>query len=283
MRVRLLTAAALLVIPLAECVTYVWDLLKPPLNAVQSQAALATAQPGRSYPTYSYIPATSFQCGQEKQAGYYADTETECQVFHRCDLDGVMTSYLCPNKTIFNQITLVCDFFYNVECARSSEFVDFANSRLYSNGPLFESPPADYIPPTSDADAATALKQMPPNTPATPARRPPLSPPRQPTSRPPVRPPVRGGASTAPPRGPGGRPPAGGVSRVVTTTASGPEENVIGGQRHYSMCRLYDQFKNTLCLAKPGFSTDSFQALRQTKANTTEGPVEPDATDQSEH
>lgn len=32
---------------------------------------------------------------------------------------------------LFNQITLVCDWFWNVDCGQSKNFVDYSNSRLY--------------------------------------------------------------------------------------------------------------------------------------------------------
>jgi hypothetical protein len=51
-----------------------------PLSATQIQQVLAYAYPGSSYPTYSYIPQTSFNCNQVRQFGFYADPETRCQV-----------------------------------------------------------------------------------------------------------------------------------------------------------------------------------------------------------
>lgn len=35
--------------------------------------------PGVDFPTLSYVPRTQFSC-KEMEAGYYADTETDCQV-----------------------------------------------------------------------------------------------------------------------------------------------------------------------------------------------------------
>ena len=31
---------------------------------------------------------------------------------------------------LFNQITLICDWFYNVDCKQSKQFQDYSNSRL---------------------------------------------------------------------------------------------------------------------------------------------------------
>lgn len=126
----------------------VWDALdalrgKPALQAEEIQAILATAQEGVDYPNLAEIPdQTNFNCANVKQAGFYADSDSRCQVFRRCDIDGVQTSYLCPNKTVFNQIVLVCDWFFNVDCANSAKFYDYSNSRLYhANWVLLDTPP----------------------------------------------------------------------------------------------------------------------------------------------
>ena len=39
------------------------------------------------------------------------------QVFHVCHSSSRKDSFLCPNGTIFHQLRLVCDWWYNVECA----------------------------------------------------------------------------------------------------------------------------------------------------------------------
>ncbi|OWA49961.1 hypothetical protein BV898_14493 [Hypsibius exemplaris] len=102
-----------------------------PLSSAQIQQVLAYAYPGSSYPTYSYIPQTSFNCNQVRQFGFYADPETRCQVFRRCEAHNYMFSYICPNGTVFNQITLVCDWFYNVNCPSVGGFYDYSNPRIY--------------------------------------------------------------------------------------------------------------------------------------------------------
>ena len=93
---------------------YVFDLLKPALTAGEVETLLASRE--AIYPTYSEIPQTKFNCASKNQAGFYTDIDAQCQVFHRCDLNGNQTSYLCVNSTIFNQITLICDAWYNVDC-----------------------------------------------------------------------------------------------------------------------------------------------------------------------
>ena len=56
-------------------------------------------------------------------AGYYADPEAECQVFHICTADGqgglAKYSFLCPNGTIFNQNYFICDWWFNFDCAEA--------------------------------------------------------------------------------------------------------------------------------------------------------------------
>jgi hypothetical protein len=140
----------LTVLCMASCnvsaVTYVWDLLKPALTSDEVLTLITSRD--AIYPTYASIPDTKFACSNYKQPGFYADMDTQCQVFHRCDQAGNQTSYICVNSTVFNQITLICDAWFNVECARSGEFVDFANSRLYTDKPLFDTPPADYVAPS---------------------------------------------------------------------------------------------------------------------------------------
>ncbi|XP_031338159.1 uncharacterized protein LOC116167064 isoform X2 [Photinus pyralis] len=70
--------------------------------------------PSVDFPTYSHIPKTKFSC-RGLDAGYYADLETDCQVFHICD-EGRKLSFLCPNGTVFQQGELICDWWYKVNC-----------------------------------------------------------------------------------------------------------------------------------------------------------------------
>ncbi|XP_074593682.1 uncharacterized protein LOC141849314 [Brevipalpus obovatus] len=74
-----------------------------------------TGQPGRDYPVLASIPRTSFNCENYKNGGFYGDPETGCQVWHMCQ--GISKhSFLCPNGTIFNQRSGICDWWYNVDC-----------------------------------------------------------------------------------------------------------------------------------------------------------------------
>ncbi|XP_066971860.1 uncharacterized protein [Macrobrachium rosenbergii] len=81
--------------------------------------------PGEDYPILASVPDTGFVCAEQEFPGYYADTADEagCQVFHICQLDGHQDSFLCPNGTVFNQQYFVCDWWFNVDCAASQQFV----------------------------------------------------------------------------------------------------------------------------------------------------------------
>jgi len=139
---------------------YVYDLLKPALQPAELANVQALRGP-TAFPTLSSIPHTSFDCSSKAGPGFYADSDPAagCQVFHRCELGGNVTDYLCVNSTIFNQITLVCDAWYNVDCGRSIELENFANSRLYTNQPLFDSPPVGYIAPSQQIAASVNVAQ----------------------------------------------------------------------------------------------------------------------------
>ncbi|CAK1555080.1 unnamed protein product [Leptosia nina] len=69
------------------------------------------------------IPTTRFTC-QGRPAGYYADVETGCQIYHMCDGLGRQFSYSCPNTTLFQQRMLICDHWYMVNCSNSESDYD---------------------------------------------------------------------------------------------------------------------------------------------------------------
>ncbi|XP_061398324.1 uncharacterized protein LOC133334041 [Musca vetustissima] len=77
-------------------------------------------RPGIDFPIYPRIPKTSFSC-RSYGNGYFADMETDCQVFHICE-EGRKISFLCPNGTIFQQSELTCDWWFKVNCLGSSTF-----------------------------------------------------------------------------------------------------------------------------------------------------------------
>ncbi|KAK7070971.1 hypothetical protein SK128_014891 [Halocaridina rubra] len=78
-------------------------------------------EPGIDYPIYWEVPQTSFNCREVPAAGYYADIEARCQVFHVCNELGDRT-FLCPNGTVFNQEHFTCQWWFNVDCGISPEF-----------------------------------------------------------------------------------------------------------------------------------------------------------------
>ncbi|XP_068233970.1 uncharacterized protein [Palaemon carinicauda] len=81
--------------------------------------------PGEDYPILASVPDTGFTCADQEFPGYYADTADEagCQVFHICQFDGRLDSFLCPNGTIFNQQYFVCDWWFNVDCSATDQFI----------------------------------------------------------------------------------------------------------------------------------------------------------------
>lgn len=83
----------------------------------------AQRRDGKTYPLLAVIPKTDFNC-RGHRAGYYADPETGCQVYHMCDTLEKQYSYLCPNHTLFNQKFMVCDHWYMVDCSSATTFYD---------------------------------------------------------------------------------------------------------------------------------------------------------------
>merc|ERR1711872_1111647 len=78
--------------------------------------------PGDDYPVFSQLPATSFSCAG-LVTGYYADLESDCQMYHRCGTNGEkISSLLCPNGTLYNQQFFVCDWWFNVDCLIAEKF-----------------------------------------------------------------------------------------------------------------------------------------------------------------
>lgn len=71
-------------------------------------------------------------------------------MWHYCDLNGGQASFLCPNGTIFNQVTLTCDWWFNVKCDTTAQLY-VLNERLYKyilpSKPSF---PEDYEGPLVD-------------------------------------------------------------------------------------------------------------------------------------
>ncbi|GIY98605.1 chitin-binding type-2 domain-containing protein [Caerostris extrusa] len=83
----------------------------------------------QDYPTYSELefPQTRFSCKNKVHGGYYADIETDCQMYHVChrSKDGKMkdTKFLCGNGTVFDQRHLVCQDYRKVQrCDESRKY-----------------------------------------------------------------------------------------------------------------------------------------------------------------
>lgn len=101
---------------------------QPDLDIVEYQGVIGRA--GVDFPAYPNIPPTGFNC-KNVPTGYYADLETDCQVFHICDTSRKI-SFLCPNGTIFSQSHLICDWWFKVDCASAPALYE-SSAEYYSN------------------------------------------------------------------------------------------------------------------------------------------------------
>lgn len=102
-------------------IKYVFDYYKnlPPLDSEAIVDLLIAAKPGETFPLLHSVPTdTGFNCSDFKYPGYYADPSPPsfCQAFYRCEVNGNQMGFLCPNETLFNQLTLTCDYYFNVDC-----------------------------------------------------------------------------------------------------------------------------------------------------------------------
>jgi len=127
------------------------------LSVDQIQELYLNVKPGEDFPLISQLPTDPFDCAQFKNPGFYADVDNgKCQIFHRCDVNGNHTAYLCPNMTMFNQITLVCDWWYNIDCSKAKDFYDYSNTRLYQDAQPFLDDENDYVMQATGAVASSA-------------------------------------------------------------------------------------------------------------------------------
>ncbi|KAF5295117.1 hypothetical protein FQA39_LY13268 [Lamprigera yunnana] len=117
-------------------------------------------KPGIDYPILTHIPPTNFDCQTQRYKGFFADPATNCQVWHYCDLNGGQASFLCPNGTIFSQVALTCDWWFNVKCSTTTQLY-VLNERLYKYIiPLKPKFPEDYSGPLVDRYLALKFKEM---------------------------------------------------------------------------------------------------------------------------
>ncbi|XP_043484831.1 uncharacterized protein LOC122512818 isoform X1 [Leptopilina heterotoma] len=75
------------------------------------------------------LPQSKFDC-VNKQTGYYADEELNCEVFHYCQ-DNAKHSWICPEGFTFHQVHLICmPPSGDISCKKSSQY-HFVNEYLY--------------------------------------------------------------------------------------------------------------------------------------------------------
>ncbi|XP_055614975.1 uncharacterized protein LOC129761280 isoform X2 [Toxorhynchites rutilus septentrionalis] len=137
---------------------------EPPLPHSSDLGTVApgptSGKAGVDYPNLATIPETSFSCKQQRYKGFFGDPETNCQVWHYCDLNGGKASFLCPNGTIFSQVALTCDWWFNVKCSSTAQLY-VLNERLYKYilpfNPKF---PEDYNGPLVDKYLAIKFQEM---------------------------------------------------------------------------------------------------------------------------
>ncbi|XP_018564600.1 mucin-3A-like [Anoplophora glabripennis] len=115
-------------------------------------------EPG--YLDFDNLPDTNFSCLGKVIGGYYADLETNCQMFHVCtigQLDEPMDiRFLCLNGTVFDQETRVCERIDEVDCSKSEQFYGL-NLELYGNTqpPILEDSPETEQPLIIKSTTAT--------------------------------------------------------------------------------------------------------------------------------
>ncbi|XP_011865929.1 PREDICTED: uncharacterized protein LOC105560974 [Vollenhovia emeryi] len=131
---------------------------KMPLPALKYGAT--RGKPNVDYPAYATIPETKFSCKDQRYKGFFGDPATGCQVWHYCDLNGGKSSFLCPNGTIFSQIALTCDWWFNVKCETTTQLY-VLNERLYKYIlPIMPKFPEDFTGPEVDRYLEQKFKEM---------------------------------------------------------------------------------------------------------------------------
>ncbi|XP_049846570.1 mucin-3A-like [Schistocerca gregaria] len=130
-------------------------------------------RPGVDFPILPRIPRTTFNCRSVPGPGYYADMDTDCQVFHICD-GGRKISFLCPNGTIFRQSHLICDWWWTVDCGSSREHYESSAETTSDERSRYVESDSSYSeqsPPASRNDRLQP-QQAPRPQPAIPQRQP---------------------------------------------------------------------------------------------------------------
>ena len=97
--------------------------------------AIRMRLPSDSESIRSNIVDSEFSC-VDRQPGYYADIDNDCQIFHRCvENQKAIYSFICPEQTIFNQKALVCVWNNSMDfdCEDSDDYYDESNQAFSGN------------------------------------------------------------------------------------------------------------------------------------------------------
>ncbi|RZF34889.1 hypothetical protein LSTR_LSTR012886 [Laodelphax striatellus] len=116
-------------------------------------------RPGVDFPVLPGIPSTAFSCRSVRAPGYYADLDTDCQVFHICD-GGRKISFLCPNGTIFRQSHLICDWWFRVDCGKSVEQYEESAEQLAADQQVYKARAAAITRAMQRGAALTASQEL---------------------------------------------------------------------------------------------------------------------------
>nr|AWK28264.1 cuticular protein [Nilaparvata lugens] len=116
-------------------------------------------RPGVDFPVLPGIPSTAFSCRSVRAPGYYADLDTDCQVFHICD-GGRKISFLCPNGTIFRQSHLICDWWFRVDCGKSVEQYAESAEQLAADQQVYKARAAAITRAMQRGAALTASQEL---------------------------------------------------------------------------------------------------------------------------
>ncbi|XP_035710088.1 uncharacterized protein LOC110852849 isoform X2 [Folsomia candida] len=140
-------------VTMATTTTPKMDLYMPtttPSSGSDKDTTNIPGMPGVDYPIFDEIPVTGFDCAKQRYKGFFADIESKCQVWHYCDFADGHSSFLCPNGTLFSQVLLTCDWWFNVDCIQAQQLY-VLNERLYRYiKPPKPSFPEDYHGPGVD-------------------------------------------------------------------------------------------------------------------------------------
>ncbi|KAK2584155.1 hypothetical protein KPH14_006586 [Odynerus spinipes] len=113
---------------------------------------VVVARPEEVFNTTPPPLRTNFSC-YDRAAGFYADVEADCKVYHTCDDHGNRFSYRCPEETAFRQDALICDHARLVDCQATTYDTKYPvrGSRSEDDSsPLLSVPSIYNVPPPVD-------------------------------------------------------------------------------------------------------------------------------------